>query len=109
MDIKTRRLILAFNASGMTQAELCNKSGITKGALSSYLSGKYFPKQKALEALSDALNVSINYLMGYEEEMEAEKQAEAILMEKIRKLSPTTRAALEKVVDALLEGEEDGN
>lgn len=68
MDIRTKRLVDAFNATGMTQTELCNKTGITKGALSSYLSGRYFPKQRALESLSRALNVSIPYLMGHEEQ-----------------------------------------
>lgn len=68
MDIRTQRLNEAFNASGLTQTELCEKTGLTKGAISSYLSGRYFPKQKATEALAEALNVSIPYLMGYEEE-----------------------------------------
>ena len=67
MDIRTERLIEAFNRSGLSQTELCNKTGINKGALSSYLSGRYFPKQKAIEALSSALGVSVYYLMGVDE------------------------------------------
>lgn len=65
MDTRTERLKAAFNASGLTQTELCKRTGITKGALSSYLSGRYFPKQKALESLADALGVSVIYLMGF--------------------------------------------
>lgn len=64
MDIRTKRLLDAFYASGYNQTELCKLTGITKGAMSSYLSGRYFPKQKALEALAAALNVTIEYLMG---------------------------------------------
>lgn len=64
MDIRTRRLREEFEKSGMTQSELCEKTGINKGALSSYLSGRYFPKQKALEKLSKIFDVSIQYLMG---------------------------------------------
>jgi transcriptional regulator with XRE-family HTH domain len=67
MDIRTQRLNEAFNASGLTQTELCEKTGLTKGAVSSYLSGRYFPKQKTIERLAEALNVSIPYLMGYNE------------------------------------------
>lgn len=67
MDIRTERLNDAFNRSGLSQTELCNKTGINKGALSSYLSGRYFPKQKAIEALSAALGVSVYYLMGVDE------------------------------------------
>lgn len=65
MDIRTKRLRKAFDSSGYTQAELCSKTGINKGALSSYLSGNYFPKQRALDALSRELHVSITYLMGF--------------------------------------------
>lgn len=67
MDIRTQRLNEAFNASGLTQTELCEKTGLTKGAISSYLSGRYFPKQKTTEALAKALNVSVSYLMGYDD------------------------------------------
>lgn len=105
MDIRTRRLNEAFRASGLTQTELCNRTGINKGAMSCYLSGQYFPKQRAIEALAGALNVSINYLMGYEEEMDEDKQAEIMLLEKIRKLSPQSRFVLAGIIDTLLEGE----
>lgn len=108
MDIRTQRLNAAFIASGMTQTELCNKTGITKGAISSYLSGTYFPKQRSLEALADALNVSIPYLMGYDE-MNENEQEEAILLEKIRKLSPASRFVLDGIIDTLLKGDENVN
>lgn len=71
MDIRTKRLLDAFYASRYNQTELCKKTGITKGAMSSYLSGRYFPKQKALEALAAALNVTIEYLMGIDVEESA--------------------------------------
>lgn len=66
MDIRTERLNKAFKASGLSQSELCDKADINKGALSSYLSGRYFPKQIALKKLSSALNVSISYLTGFD-------------------------------------------
>lgn len=110
MDIRTARLNDAFRASGMTQTELCKKTGINKGAMSSYLSGRYFPKQKAIEALADALNVSIPYLMGYDEVAIAEGAGadylvDGILIEKIRKLSPSSRTLLDSIVDTLLKEE----
>ena len=64
MDIRTERLRRAFYGSGLSQTELCNKTGITKGAMSSYLSGRYFPKQRNLDLLAEALDVSIDYLLG---------------------------------------------
>lgn len=68
MDIRTKRLRDVFEKSGLTQTEVCEKTGINKGALSSYLSGRYFPKQKTIDKLSKVFNVSINYLMGFEPE-----------------------------------------
>lgn len=68
MDIRTKRLRNVFEKSGLTQTEVCEKTGINKGALSSYLSGRYFPKQKTIDKLSKVFNVSINYLMGFEPE-----------------------------------------
>jgi len=70
MDIRTQRLRNAFEQSGLSQTELCEKADINKGAFSSYLSGKYFPKQKSLEKLSTVLGVSIKYLMGIEEDFD---------------------------------------
>lgn len=67
MDIRTERLVAAFNQSGLSQTELCSKTGINKGALSSYLSGRYFPKQQSVEKLASALKVSVYYLMGLDD------------------------------------------
>lgn len=64
MDIRTKRLRELFEQSGLSQTEVCGRTGINKGALSSYLSGRYFPKQNALEQLANIFNVSIKYLMG---------------------------------------------
>lgn len=70
MDIRTLRLREAFYRSGITQTELCTKANINKGAFSSYLSGRYFPKSQTLEKLSKVLDVSISYLMGIEDDID---------------------------------------
>ncbi len=70
IDIRTERLVRAFRDSGLTQSEVCRRTGITNGTLSSYLSGRYLPKQKALESLSAVLKVPITYLMGIDNEAE---------------------------------------
>ena len=114
MDIRTKRLNEAFEASGLTQTELCNKTGITKGAMSSYLSGRYFPKQRTIELLADALNVSITYLMGYEDIVMDENgivmdyiAEDKILLEKIKKLPPSSRKLLNSILDTMLEETKD--
>lgn len=60
------RLREALTDSGMRQADLARETGLDKGALSSYLSGKYEPKQKAIGLLARALNVSEMWLWGYD-------------------------------------------
>ena len=58
------RLKEAIEISGLKPAEIVELSGINKGALSSYLSGRYKPKQDNLYLLSKTLNVSESWLMG---------------------------------------------
>ena len=60
------RLREAMNDTGKKQADLARETGIDKGAISSYLSGKYEPKQKAIGALARALGVSEMWLWGYD-------------------------------------------
>lgn len=81
-DIKSERLATALQRSGLSQIELCKKAGVTAGALSSYLSGRYFPKQKTLERLADALSVSIIYLMGLDEPSSSSDDADSLFIEK---------------------------
>lgn len=60
------RLREALAATGKKQADLRRETGLDRGAISSYLSGKYEPKQKAIYKISKALNVSESWLMGYD-------------------------------------------
>lgn len=64
------RLRVAMGKSGKKQADLVRETGLDRGAISSYLSGKYEPKQKAIYKLSKALDVSEAWLLGYEVPME---------------------------------------
>ena len=49
---------------GLKQADLVERTGISKGALSSYISGRYAPKQNNIYLIAKALNVSEAWLMG---------------------------------------------
>ena len=62
-DFKNR-LNEALTIRQMSAAELSRRSGIDEGTLSNYKKGKYEPKQRKLEAISRALDVSIAWLMG---------------------------------------------
>lgn len=65
VDFKDR-LLEAIEKSGLKQADIVDRTGISKGALSSYLSGKYKPKQDNTYRLAKALNVDEGWLMGYD-------------------------------------------
>lgn len=60
------RIKEAMDIRGIKQAELVEKTGIDKGQISSYLSGKYKPKQKNINLIAQALSVDEAWLMGYD-------------------------------------------
>lgn len=60
------RLREALTAAGKKQADLVRETGLDRGSISSYLSGKYEPKQKAIYKMAQALNVSESWLLGYD-------------------------------------------
>lgn len=61
-----QRIRKAMDAKGKKQADLVRETGLDRGSISSYLSGKYEPKQKAIYKLSQALDVSEAWLLGYD-------------------------------------------
>lgn len=66
----SHRLQKAMNIAGKTQADLVRETEITKGTLSRYLSGKFEPKQLAINKLAIALDVSEMWLWGCDVPME---------------------------------------
>lgn len=77
------RITEAMQAAGKKQADLMRATGLDRGAISSYISGKYEPKQKAINKLAVALDVSEMWLWGYD--------------------VPKTRTAVQKKNDQLVE------
>ncbi|MBC2575764.1 LexA family transcriptional regulator [Peptostreptococcus canis] len=57
------RLNYAMKMKKITQYSLSKRTGINKGSLSSYLSGKYLPKQDKIQIISKALNINPEWLM----------------------------------------------
>lgn len=80
------RLEQAFEASGLTQAELARRSGIDRGSISLYLSGRYRPKADKLIRLASALSVSPEWLSGVEEAAPTET---ALALPVVKGLDPT--------------------
>lgn len=61
-----QRLREALDAAGKKQVDLVRETGLDRGSISSYLSGKYEPKQKAIYLMAQALDVSEAWLLGYD-------------------------------------------
>lgn len=61
-----KRIKEAMDKKGYRQIDVCNKTGIKKPVISSYLSGKYQPKTDALLLLAECLGTNDAYLAGYD-------------------------------------------
>ena len=64
MKTIAHRIKEGLELRNLKQADLVEMTGISKGALSSYISGRYIPKQNNIYLISKALNVSEAWLMG---------------------------------------------
>lgn len=70
MKTTAERIKEGMEIRNLKQADLVEKTGISKGALSSYISGRYLPKQNNIYLISKALDVSESWLMGNDVPME---------------------------------------
>jgi len=57
----------------LKQVDIVERTGINKGALSSYISGKYQPKQANIALIAGALGVREDWLMGQDVPMERQE------------------------------------
>ena len=80
MNEFARRLQIAMDNAGITQAGLARVTGINQGTLNHYLRGRYLAKQDRVYALADALNVSPSWLMGLDESAEEPDPDDGILV-----------------------------
>lgn len=84
------RLRQAMSCKGMSATELSRKTGITKSAMSYYLSGRSEPKANRLYVIAKALDVSEAWLLGYDVPIDRAEELEgnnifAELSERIKK------------------------
>lgn len=69
-DTISGRIKEAMSIKNMKQTDLVEKTGISKGALSSYIAGRYIPKQTNTYKIAKALEVDVSWLMGNDVPME---------------------------------------
>ena len=60
-----KRIIRRMNLMGMSQYDLAERIGSSQSSVSGYISGKKCPSAYAMRLLADALNCSLDYLIGF--------------------------------------------
>lgn len=70
MKTIAERIREGMEIRNIKQVDIVEKTGINKGALSSYISGKYEPKQNNIFLIAKALDVNEAWLMGHDVPME---------------------------------------
>lgn len=60
------RLRRAMELQGLRQVDLAKRTGLSKATISQYLSAKCMPKSDRIYLLANALNVSPEYLLGFQ-------------------------------------------
>ena len=66
----SQQLSKVMKSRGISQTELCERTGIPKSAMSQYLSGAFKPKQERTYLLAKALRTTPEYLMGLTDDEE---------------------------------------
>ena len=62
----SERLQEAMRSAHMKQADLARATGLSKGGISNYVTGRYEPKSDIISKLAKALGVSEMWLWGYD-------------------------------------------
>lgn len=98
MENTSTRLKKALNLRNLKQIDIVERTGINKGALSSYISGKYEPKQTNIYLLAKALDVNEAWLMGYDVPMERDSLPEnAVNIEVLEAIENNTGMSLKEL------------
>ena len=113
------RIREAMADANKKQADLVRETGLDRGAMSSYLSGKYEPKQKAIGLLAKALDVNEMWLWGYDvpkERTPSQKKTDKLatlydkmlrdpmlldIVDKLSKMDSEQRASYQQIMDLL--------
>ena len=81
MSVFSERLSTLRQKRGYSQEQLALKMGVTKQTISNYERDSRSPDREMLERLADKLDCSVGYLLGTEEELNAQLSLEALRAE----------------------------
>lgn len=105
-----KRIKEALELRDMKQIELSKTTGISKSALSQYISGRNDPKQDKIFIMANALGVNPLWLMGFDVPIESVEtidatKSERIMLSMYRQLDKSDKDKLFGFVNGLLSSE----
>ncbi len=86
-DIFADRLRTARESRKMSQSDLAEKAGLLPSAVSHFETGRRSPSFANLKALSDALKVTTDYLIGRSDDMKVSNSVSLKLLRHAQKMS----------------------
>lgn len=110
-DSFSNRLSQILKIRDIKPADLAKLTGLSRGTISSYLSGRWEAKQNNLYMIATALHVSPSWLIGYDVPMEWHPEHESFslsekekaLIKKYRELSSSGQATVDAVINVQYE------
>jgi transcriptional regulator with XRE-family HTH domain len=100
-DIFAERLRAARELRKMSQSDLADKTGLLPSAVSHFETGRRSPSFANLKALSEALKVTTDYLIGRTDEPEVSKPVAMRLLRSAGKLSAKDLDTLTQMADVM--------
>ena len=101
MEIFLKRLRKAREDKKLSQSELAKKAGFQPSAISHFETGKRSPSFANLKKLADALEVTVDYLLGRAEKPKNQGLEAEALFRDFSKLSEPDRKAIAQMTRAL--------
>ncbi len=93
------RIKLKIKESGLRQKDIVEASGVSKAALSNYISGNRIPDTEAIYKISKELGISIEWILTGESTIENFSEEERHLMQAYKNANSSIKEATRKLLD----------
>jgi transcriptional regulator with XRE-family HTH domain len=100
-DIFAERLRTARESRKMSQSDLAKETGLMPSAVSHFETGRRSPSFANLKALSDALKVTTDYLIGRSDEMHVSSAVSSKLLRHAEKMSEEDLDTLTRMAEMM--------
>jgi transcriptional regulator with XRE-family HTH domain len=104
-DIFAKRLRAARELRKMSQSDLADESGLLPSAISHFETGRRSPSFANLKALSDALKVTTDYLIGRSDKMHVSSAVSSKLLRHAEKMSDEDLDTLTRMAEMMAKKE----